>query len=213
MKTIRLCDETIKVADKYSNLFGTDEDTMRRHWTIKPGDVCVDAGFGPGTWTLVALAKGGITYSFDPKPLAVEILTEHVDLNGFKNCTIVPTGLWKTSGSELFNGQAFKAFVTAFTTADDLIVNQYASVISLDSFFAEHQIDHLDYMNIDVEWSEMEVIQGARATISRFMPKIIIEVHEGIVCSDLEKELTSMADYKFTREVDGISHFLMAEKL
>jgi glycosyltransferase involved in cell wall biosynthesis len=82
-------------------------------------------------------------------------------------------------------------------------------VVALDRFLESFPLDRLDFMNLDVEASEREVLQGARRTIRRFKPKIVIEVHEGVSVEDLEREISmSDGDYAFTRE-DG---FLVAER-
>ena len=45
----------------------------------------------------------------------------------------------------------------------------------IDTFCNENKIDSIDFVKIDVEGYEWEVLQGAKQTISMFKPKIIIE--------------------------------------
>lgn len=195
MKILPICGEQIKVTDEEANLFLADWDIMSRHWKPKVGSVFVDAGFGPGTWTLVALAKGAVTYSFDPKPNAVDILKRQILLNGFTLGTIVQAGLWKSSGRLPFGVNSFK----------DPPIGE-AHVVTLDGFFLD-TTDRIDCINMDVEWCELEALEGAREILKKFHPKLIVEVHQGISMDAVEKEISLAGSYRFIRE-DG---FLIAE--
>lgn len=196
MKILQICGEAIKVTDEEANLFLADWDVMARHLKPMLGSVFVDAGCGPGAWTLVALAKGAITYSFDPKPNAVDILKRQIVLNGFVRGTIVQAGLWKSSGMLPFGVNSFK---------DPPVGQAYA--VTLDEFFIG-KVDRIECINMDVEWCEMEVLEGARQVLKRFHPKLIIEVHNGISMDALEKEILLAGSYSFAREGD----FLIAER-
>jgi len=52
---------------------------------------------------------------------------------------------------------------------------QTVTSVTLDRFVEEHGITRLDAMKIDVEGSEMRVLAGARETIARFKPAMVIE--------------------------------------
>jgi len=197
MKVLPICGEQIKVTDEEANLFLADWDVMFRHLKLSFGSVFVDAGCGPGAWTLVALAKGAITYSFDPKPNAVDILKRQIVLNGFIRGTIIQAGLWKTPGMLPFGVNSFK---------DPPVGKAYA--ITLDEFFIG-KIDRLELINMDVEWCELEALEGARQVLKRFHPKLIIEVHQGISMDAVEKEISLAGSYSFARE----GGFLIAEHL
>jgi len=197
---IELCGAAFEVDPALASLFGQDRAIMSRHWDVRPGDVCLDVGSGPGTWTLVALAKGARTFSFDPRPLAARMLLDQIILNGFTRGIVLPFGLFGTSSVLPFSED-----LGSFRHG---ALSGRAPVVALDEFLEVFPLDRLDFMNLDVEASEREVLQGARGTIKRFKPKIIIEVHEGVPAEDLEREISmSAVSYAFTREAG----FLMAE--
>lgn len=195
MRTLPICGQEIKVTDEEADLFLADWDVMARHLDLSFGSVFVDAGCGPGAWTLAALAMGAITYSFDPKPNAVDILRRQIVLNGFIRGTIVQAGLWKTSGMLPFGVNSFK---------DPPLGQAYAT--TLDDFFIG-KIDRIECINMDVEWCELEALEGARKALRQFRPKLIVEVHQGISMDDVEREIALAGPYRFSRE-DG---FLIAE--
>jgi FkbM family methyltransferase len=171
-------------AGQWDNLLWHDEEIIGKHWSwmIRPGDVCIDAGFGPGGWTLVALAKGATVFAFDPKPYSVKILTELLAVNNFRDrCTIVQTGLGDKSTKEF------------------LFENQWFPSVSLDEVVAEKHLKRLDHVCMDVEGHELEVVQGGLETIRRFHPRLIMEIHGNEFWDSLERELKSLADYGFER--------------
>jgi len=197
MREIFICGQKLLVTDEEGNLIGSDQNLISRHWTPKPGDVCVDAGFGPGTWTLIALARGATTFSFDPKENATDILKRHIELNGFKLATVIQMGLWNAAAMLPFGANGFKEKEMSFERP----------CTTLDLHFSEHPVERVDYINMDVEGSEMNVLFGARKTLRRHLPKLIIEVHDMAEWDGLEEEIAAAGPYTFLRE----NNFLIAE--
>jgi FkbM family methyltransferase len=190
MPDFKVFGKTIKTTDQDHQFMGTDVGLIEKHGTLKPGDVFVDGGFGPGTWTLAALAVGAQTFSFDPKALAVDILNRQIELNGFTGAKVIQGGLWSESGRRLFGSNSF--FEGRGGTPVD--------VTSLDDFFRKHLVERLDLINLDVEWAELEVLVGARETIARFRPKLIIEIHEPCQVPDITKEIDRAGRHLFEQE-------------
>jgi hypothetical protein len=46
------------------------------------------------------------------------------------------------------------------------------STIAIDDFVAERGLERLDFVKMDVEGAELNLLQGARETIARFAPKL-----------------------------------------
>jgi FkbM family methyltransferase len=188
---IRLADAEFLAEAHVAGLLGTDEDAIRRYWKVGPDDVCLDIGFGPGTWTLVALAKGARTISFDPKPEAVRILMNQVMLNGFTRAVVLPFGLWEFSGDIPFGVNSFK---------EDNMKDR-RRVVRLDDVMAWLRPPHLDFVNMDAEWAEREIVRGARATISGYRPTLIIELHDEAYRAEIIKDITACGgEYVFERD-------------
>lgn len=121
---------------------------------IHKGDVVVDVGAGWGAYALTAAALGATVHAFEPDMRIMKDLEVNVKENGF-NCVLNPYGLGAVAAS--FNWEELQ--------------NMY--VIPLD----QYGLRQLDFLKIDVEGQEMDVIKGAQATIKAFRPKILVEVH------------------------------------
>lgn len=172
------------------NIWLTTGDCVARDelWQCKPCDVVLDVGFGPGDWTLAALAQGACVWAFDPSPVAVALLVNRMAAQQFA-CPIIPLGLWDVSGAEPFSENKFEP---------DHPTSPKMPVATMDEFFAHYPLRRLDRINMDCEGAELRVVRGGRKTLARFRPDLIIEVHSGVERSELVHELQSIAPYRIS---------------
>lgn len=182
-----VCGVDVRLPDQYGKMPWRDQEIMERYWTPSPGDVCIDAGFGPGAWTLVALAMGASVFSFDPKPEACGILSQILAVNRFSRCCVVQAGLWNESKVLPFGVNSFK---------EGFSVNM-VPVITLDDFVEGFGLGKLGFINMDVEASEREVILGAKNAIRRFKPRVLVEVHDGVDRGEIRDILGGLGGYRF----------------
>ena len=148
---------------------------------IGPGQVFYDMGANIGYFALaVARMVGpeGHVYAFEPDPVNIEQLEVNARLNELDNVTVVMSVVWSSSGSVSF------ARADAETTPSRGLGHvdhdgegkdsiQVTSV-SLDDFIRDNRAP--DLIKSDVEGAEVEVFDGAAATL-RSMPTILCEMH------------------------------------
>jgi FkbM family methyltransferase len=140
------------------------------------GWTCFDVGANVGAITL-ALAKfvgsTGRTYAFEPGPPNIARLRANLALNPelAARLEVTEAGVGRTPG-ELFwaeeQGNPGNALVGK--TGSHKI-----KIITLDDFVRERTISKLDFVKIDVEGMELEVMQGAADTLRRFRPMLYFE--------------------------------------
>ncbi len=152
--------------------FHSEEVVKHRHWNIEPNQVVVDVGACFGSWTIPALLQGAHVYAFEPHPQLYTELCYNVWLNKI-------TGLfwprnkavWSKSGEILDLPQYDLSMIRMRDNQPVLKVQ----TIALDDVLAD--FTQLDWIKIDVEGAEIEVLNGARQLIEKFNPKIIVEWH------------------------------------
>jgi FkbM family methyltransferase len=76
-------------------------------------------------------------------------------------------------------------------------VSGNVSVVTLDGYVESKEVESVKLIKIDVEGAEHRVLQGAQATIGRFRPILLIEVHSTSAMPHVCKDLFSM-NYEIT---------------
>lgn len=170
---------------------------------LRGGDVVWDIGAHAGLFTLIASDRvdtKGHVYAFEPFPDNVRKLRKHIQLNHVTNCTVVEAAVCDSSGSKRFDP-------TVHNSAGHLSDSGGISVrtLSLDDFlFSQTGVRPPSVIKIDAEGAEVEVLAGARETMARFSPKILLSTHG----EDVDRrsiEFLQHAGYSCTRlTVDDI---------
>lgn len=126
---------------------------------VKKWNTCIDIGSQFGFWTRPLLKKFKTVHCFEPNLLFRECFLKNIPLD---NVTLHPYGL---SNNEH----------TAYQSKDSQQLSMRAGSVqcrTLDSF----KFDNVDFIKIDVDGFEHQVLIGAKQTIKKFNPVINIEM-------------------------------------
>lgn len=156
---------------------------------VKPGTTVIDAGAHIGTHTLsLARAAGpeGRVYAFEPQKKIYRELVFNLRLNGTSNVVPMRFALGRSAGViEMSPTLAGNEGGTAVGKGGDK-----AELRPLDSF----GFRNLSFIKIDVEGFEDEVLEGARLTIARNRPVILIEIQGGHSLETAPPEIRAKID-------------------
>jgi FkbM family methyltransferase len=150
---------------------------------LSEGSVSVDVGANLGYFTILMsqiVGKSGQTIAFEPMPDTVEMLRENIGVNRLGNVIVVDAAASDESGSiRLLSGASESVAKTASIIGYRLEGPAKTTVvrsIRLDDYFVG--IDRLpNLIKIDVEGAELLALKGARETIKRSRPTLIVEIH------------------------------------
>lgn len=147
---------------------------------LPPDANVIDVGACLGaTALLLARRTTGTVYAFEPSPAAQRHLERAVVGNGAANVRLYPVALGAEPGRGcLFeNPQAVAAshLVNAETLGEHAAVE--VDVTTVDVVVREEGLETVDFMKIDVQGFEPDVLAGARATIARFRPAVFVEIN------------------------------------
>ena len=149
---------------------------------VKPGNIVVDVGAHYGFFSLLMhkiVGKNGNVYSFEPTPSTYKVLKTNSKL---KNISSYNQAIWEKNENLYINdyGQSNSAF-NSLKGSRDKNFNQMkikkvkVKGISLDYFFEKNKITP-NFIKIDAESAEKEVILGLNKTIKMYKPELCIEL-------------------------------------
>jgi FkbM family methyltransferase len=144
---------------------------------VKRDDIVFDIGAHFGFFSYYAITKNAReVYAFEPNPYVSEILKKHAEMwsdkikpfeialyssNGFQELLIPnPLAGWSTLAPKEREGEKVKV-----------------KTMTLDSFCKEYNVERVDFIKIDAEGSEREILRGAKQTIRGFRPKIAVSAY------------------------------------
>jgi FkbM family methyltransferase len=124
--------------------------------------------------TQVKKGLNPIIYAFEPYPKTFSKLESNIRLNKTTEIHAFNIGL-STEKGVLHMMQHSPANSGGFRMTTDSANSISVPVISLDEFVSEHQIAPIDFIKIDVEGFEVQVLNGAQKILEQFRPILVFE--------------------------------------
>lgn len=148
---------------------------------IKPGDICWDIGANIGFYTclLASLVEhNGAVVAFEPASRTCGYLHENVSLNQFTNVTVVNKGLGNTQEQRhLHYSEAGLAEGTAsLKYTDGRTASERVTLDTIDNLIRE--LPTPDFIKIDVEGYQVEVLQGGEYCLKTHAPLLMAELKD-----------------------------------
>lgn len=149
------------------------------------GNVFFDIGAHFGYFSLMADGLGGKVFAFEPRPGNRSFFERHMRINTAKNVTLYPYAIGDKEGTVHFNTNTGSATGHVSETGDLTV-----EMISMDQWVSDGKLPKPDFIKIDVEGGELEVLKGCYKTISTYKPKLLVATHSEI----LHKNVLSVLD-------------------
>jgi len=149
---------------------------------ISVGGTFLDIGANIGYFSLLAsklVGNKGRIIAFEPNPVTMKRLKQNIDLNCTKNIELIEVALSNQDGEvHLFCPQDETHGFTSMRNQGWQKVDSYKVQTKLLDDVLPIDISRIDLIKIDVEGAELLVFEGAKNTIIKFRPKIILELNE-----------------------------------
>lgn len=138
--------------------------------------VAWDVGANVGNHSLFLSRIFDRVYSFEPSPGLVSQLEANLTLNNLENVHVLEYGLADHDGTaEYFDGQDGNEGQGSFVGGEGQTPDGEFLIRPGDTVFDEIGEDRLDFVKIDVEGFEVEVLRGLRATLAAKRPVVLFE--------------------------------------
>ena len=148
---------------------------------IEPGDICWDIGANIGFYTCLLASQVGDTgavVAFEPAARTCGYLHENVSLNRFTNVTVVNKGIGdKPEQRHLYYSEAGLAEGTAsLKYTDRRTTSERVTLDTIDNIFRE--LSAPDFVKIDVEGYQLEVLKGGEYYLRTHAPLLMAELKD-----------------------------------
>jgi FkbM family methyltransferase len=159
---------------------------------VRPGDTVLDVGANVGAHAVFLsrmVREKGRVLAFEPLPANIGSLRETIRRRSrFANISIFTvavgnpesvhqTATMKVPGDD-FTQASLKLQATDSWEGKTDVRECPVSLISLDADSEVHSLPHLEFVKIDVEGGELDVLRGATLTLSRHLPFIYCEAYD-----------------------------------
>jgi FkbM family methyltransferase len=153
-----------------------------KEYAIRPGDVVLDVGAHIGSFTIKAAREAGPTggvVSFEPSAENFSLLSRNVEANSCANIRLYKVAVGSQPGTAQLQLHRRRGTNSLYPhpTSEPIGVEEVA-VRTIDSVADELNLKRVDFMKIDVEGAELEVLKGAKKVLSEYHPSIAMETHE-----------------------------------
>lgn len=166
---------------------------------VNKGDVILDVGANTGYYTLLfakLVGEEGSVYAFEPTSYYMNTLKKNVEANSYANIHLNQFGLSNEDAEmeiSIGNSSATLHWVENETPKG----TEKITLKPLDEFVTSEKIDRLDFIKIDIDGHEPLFFQGAKETLSRFNPTILLEVNHA---NYLQAGFNAWDFYNFLKE-------------
>jgi len=155
-----------------------DEYRARKH--IEKDSVVIDAGANIGVFSALAatLATRGQVFAFEPTKATFGILKENV--RQYPHVTPVQSGLGNEIGSAelgIENSTGVGNSLVSSGLAASYGNREMVPVTTIDAFVREHHLSRVDFIKMDTEGFESEIIEGAKETIKKHRPTLALSAY------------------------------------
>lgn len=147
---------------------------------IKDSDTVIDIGANIGCTSLLFGELAQQVVSFEPSPSTFALLSQNIARSQLPNIELYNCALGSskmTSQITYAKSNRSGGFVANKTTIKIDHITEKIQVEKLDNLIQELNINQVDFIKIDVEGFELEVIKGAIEVITKFQPIVVLELN------------------------------------
>jgi len=167
---------------------------------LKKGDCFIDIGANVGLYTLSAaniLGSQGKVISYEPIPSIFNNLSENVSLNNFQtivSCRNMCVDNFTGSSKLWMNFDRPVSFSLKKQTEVEKYIHTFS--VCLKDIVVFEKLDKIDYIKIDAEGKELDIIQSGKNEILKFRPVVQLEGWR-------DEMKNVFLDYKFVHSINN----------
>lgn len=159
--------------------FTKEPETLKYISKFKKNSIFWDIGANVGLYScFAAKVKDCKVYAFEPSYFNLEVLVRNINKNNLeKKITIVPLSLDKKNNEDFFNlsNISYGSALSSFKKNNKTLFKYKSLSLSLDFMLKNKIIKIPNYIKLDVDGNELDILYGFKKNIHR-IKSIILEV-------------------------------------
>jgi len=159
---------------------------------VEPGDAVLDIGANVGLTALrlaSRVGRRGRVRAFEPNPTMLRYLKESIQRSKLQDIIeVLPYALGRVRGKAALRVPSGNAGMGSLVLdCEDVAEEHVVDIVRLDDVWKEQRWPRIDFIKIDVEGFESNVLEGARQTIAAAKPRAILFEHHRVSSLGVER--------------------------
>lgn len=171
------------------DLFGFYEIMLRKDYLahgqkLSPGATVIDIGANIGCFTLLAsklVGESGRVFAIEPEATTYRQLVSNIQLNRARNVTALKIAVGGTKGTITLHADTNRLFSSIYSSVNGHEVqgdDQQVDMTTLEALMTSNRIEHCDYLKLDCEGAEHDIVRSMPPATARRIAQITMEVHK-----------------------------------
>lgn len=138
----------------------------------------LDIGANIGLFSFYAYPFARQIYAIEPAQEHVEVMNHMLEFNKITNVKTIQSAISMNDGEAEFNHSSNRTAYSLKSAINDTGVTEKVKTMRLDTLFKEYGIEEVDFMKLDIEGSEVEVIGGEGfKNVQSKIKSLLVESH------------------------------------
>ena len=181
--------------DWKTSLEGAGSEDFNEPAILKTGKDFIDGGAAYGFWSIRAARYYDRVFAIEPDGRTFKILQNNVKANGIGNVVCLKSALGSENRKMMFyeNGNLESSILATHMGKNATGPRVWVDMVTVDKLVEEEELSP-SVIKLDVEGAELKALEGARNTMQRFRPRLLVEVHHPVLPEEVE---TLLPDYEW----------------
>jgi FkbM family methyltransferase len=179
---------------------------------LSEGKIVLDVGAYAGVTSIIFGQQVGATgrvFGFEADPINYECARKNIALAnrwmGLNNISLIHKALWSHNRGILFSQEgsmgSSAVAITGGGRGDEIRIPS----TTLADLVTEFGLDHIDFIKVDIEGGELELLEHSTEFLSRMKPRMIVEPHlvGGVISTQRCCEFLERAGYQINLREQG----------
>lgn len=171
-------------------LFTDYEPYVKRIFQPHKGETVIDVGAHIGIYTMTAaknVGNSGTVISFEPDQRNLRLLKKNLKINGFREVKLLNAALDKKTGTKTFH-MTIDPLYSSLNPFVETREKMKVHTLTLDDVVEKFKLTRIDWIKIDVEGGELDVLEGGKRAFANLVNRVIIETSNPKVFLFLSKK-------------------------